>query len=284
MMSRAACSFLSIDAHHQYCGSTSAFHTHQSTNNHNLFRHSDATSSFHGYKHIRRTTTSSSHWSLQAQQDDGNIPSRKRRRRQAKNENTNNDDDDGNSDTITSILFKPVPIPFSDIGKSNKRQTMPAIYSLALIGTIAVLPPITSTMVAIFFGVYLVLLLPILDEYDDISLDKNDEQDNDEKHTIVAAPSVAFLGAVASAALLSPQGLVVSSEDENGLLLSSVPYLLAALVVSCGGYVLFNGVNETAKDTRRWDREEMDALPERRERSVMNQWDDELKEKEDGLN
>jgi len=284
-MSRSACSFLSIESHHQYCGATSAFHTHQSANNHNLIRHrSDTTLSFHGYKHIRRTTKSSSYWSLRTQQDDSNIPSRKRRRRQAKNENTNNDDDDGNSDTITSILFKPVPIPFSDIGTNNKRQTMPTIYPLALIATIVVLPPITSTMVAIFFGLYLALLLPILDEYDDISLDENDEQDNDEKHTIVAAPSVAFLGAVASAALLSPQGLLVSSEDENGLLLSSVPYLLAALVVSFGGYVLFNGVNETAKDTRRWDREEMDVLPERRERSVMSQWDDELKEKEDGLN
>eukprot|EP00984_Skeletonema_dohrnii_P014005 scaffold5861_cov98-Skeletonema_dohrnii-CCMP3373.AAC.3 len=277
-MSRAACSFLSIDAHHQYCGATSAFHRHQSTNNHNFIRHCSDTASFHGYKRIR----ASSYWPLQAQQGDGKKLSRKRRRRQANKVNTNNDDD-GNSDTITSILFKPVSIPFSDIGMNNKRQTMPAIYPLALITTIAVLPPITSTMVAIFFGVYLALLLPILDEYDDISLDEN-ELDNDEKHAVVAAPSVAFLGAVASAVLLSPQGPLVSSEDENGLLLSSVPYLLAALVVSFGAYVLFNGVSETATDTRRWDREEMDALPERRERSVMSQWDDELKEKEDGLN
>eukprot|EP00984_Skeletonema_dohrnii_P033617 scaffold30701_cov80-Skeletonema_dohrnii-CCMP3373.AAC.1 len=281
-MSRAACSVVSIDAHHQYSGVTSAFHTHQSANNHNLIRHRSDTASFHGNKHIRRTTTSA-YWPLKTQQDDKNNPSRKRRRRRPGDINTNNDDDDGNSDTITSILFKPVPILFSDIGMSNKRQTMPAIYPLALVATVAVLPPITSTMVAIFFGVYLALLLPILDEYDDISLDEN-ELDNDEKHAVVAAPSVAFLGAVASAALLSPQGLLVSSEDENGLLLSSVPYLLAALVVSFGAYVLYNGVSETAKDTQRWDREEMDALPERRERSVMNQWDDELKEKEDGLN
>ncbi|KAK1742300.1 hypothetical protein QTG54_006865 [Skeletonema marinoi] len=188
------------------------------------------------------------------------------------------DTDNNVGDCCLQALNETISLALSRIHFQKFRDRQP-------ISTSAVLPPITSTMVAIFFGVYLALLLPILDEYDDISLDKNDEQDNDEKHTIVAAPSVAFLGAVASAALHSPQGLLVSSEDENGLLLlGSVPYLLAALVVSFGGYVLFNGVSETAKDTRRWDREEMDALPERRERSFMNQWDDELKEKEDGLN
>ena len=125
------------------------------------------------------------------------------------------------------------------------------------------------------------MLLPLLDEYDDISLEENDEQDSD---MLVAAPAAAYLGAVASAALLSPQGLLVSPEDVRVLSLNSVPYLLAVLTVGFGGYVLFTGVNETAKDTREWEIEEMDSIPERKERYVMKQWDDELKEKEDGLN
>ncbi len=123
---------------------------------------------------------------------------------------------------------------------------------------------------------YLALLLPLLDEYDDISLDKNDEQQDSDM--LAAAPAaVAFLGAVASAAILSP-------EDMRVLSVHSVPYLLAVLMVGLGGYVLFTGVNDTAKDTREWEIEEMDSIPERKERYVMKQWDDELKEKEDGLN
>lgn len=156
---------------------------------------------------------------------------------------------------------------------------MPTIYPLGLIAAFAFLPPITSTMIVLFFGLYLALLLPILAEYDDvISLDEQNDDDDERK---IVAPSVSFMGAVASAALLSPQGLIVP--NEKGLLSSAVPsyYLFAVLVVALGGYVLLQGVNETAKDTRQWEGEEMDALSEKEERSVMNQWDDELKEKED---
>lgn len=280
-MSRAPACFLSaITAHHQYCGARySALQTPQfSTKNHQPIRCGDATSSFfHKYKQYRSTTASS--WSLQTQQDDNNnnTSPRKRRRRQARD--TNTDDDDDISDIITSILFKHVSVPFSTIGTYNRRQTVPTIYPLGLIAAFAFLPPITSTMIVLFFGLYLALLLPILAEYDDvISLDEQNDDDDERK---IVAPSVSFMGAVASAALLSPQGLIVP--NEKGLLSSAVPsyYLFAVLVVALGGYVLLQGVNETAKDTRQWEGEEMDALSEKEERSVMNQWDDELKEKED---
>lgn len=288
-MSKAACCFLSTDASHHHCQATftRAFHTVQSTNENircNFIRHSDGASSFQrSYNHRTR----SSYWSLQTQLDDDNTPPRKRRRRnRARDSDTNlNNDKDDSIDTITSILFQPVSIPFSNIIDTNKRrQTVPAIYPLALIATIAVLPPITSAMVAILFGVYLALLLPLVEEYDDISLDETNEQDDDEINMSDTAPAAAYLGAVASATLLSPQGLIASSENEGGLLLSSVPYLLASLLVGVGGFVLFSGVNETATDSKKWEREEIDASPERKERSVMKQWDDELKEKDDGLN
>eukprot|EP00986_Skeletonema_menzelii_P012901 scaffold7298_cov150-Skeletonema_menzelii.AAC.1 len=283
--SRTACHFQSTNAHHQYFVATLALQTlQQPSKSHNYFiRHncvasSSSSSFFHRCKHTVRRTRSSSIWSLQAQQDDSNIPSRKRRRR-ARDVVTNNNDDDI-TDNVTSLLFKPVAIPFS-ISSNKSRKLMPAIFPLVLIATFAALPPITSTLVIIFFGAYLALLLPLLDEYDDISLEENDEQDSD---MLVAAPAAAYLGAVASAALLSPQGLLVSPEDVRVLSLNSVPYLLAVLTVGFGGYVLFTGVNETAKDTREWEIEEMDSIPERKERYVMKQWDDELKEKEDGLN
>mmetsp|Transcript_3129 Transcript_3129/g.4816 ORF Transcript_3129/g.4816 Transcript_3129/m.4816 type:complete len:290 (-) Transcript_3129:40-909(-) len=289
MMSRTAFCFLSTDASHQCSQATftSAFHTVQSSNNRcNFIRHCDGASSFHRYKHNRRTR-SCSYWSLQTQLDDDNVPSRKRRRRNRSRDTNLNNDDDDITDTVTSILFKPVSIPFSNIIGTNKpRQRVLAIYPLALICTLAVLPPITAAMVLFFSGVYLVLLLPLLDEFDDISLDENnDEQDDDDGRNVSAASlALAYLSAVASAALLSPQGLIASTENEGGLSLSSVPYLLASLLLGLGGFILFSGVNETAKDTRQWEREELDALPERKERFVMQEWDDELKEKEDGLN
>ena len=71
---------------------------------------------------------------------------------------------------------------------------------------------------------------------------------------------------MASASLLSARGLVL--DDEKGGDLFSIPYLFATLVVAFGGYVcyLFIGVNDVAKDTEEWEREEIDALAERRER------------------
>mmetsp|Transcript_12122 Transcript_12122/g.17428 ORF Transcript_12122/g.17428 Transcript_12122/m.17428 type:complete len:292 (+) Transcript_12122:412-1287(+) len=291
MMSRTACCFLSIDASHHHCQETfiPTFHTVRSTNvrhKSKSIRHIDGASSFHRRcKHTKRTR-SSYHWSLKTQLDDDSSPSRKRRRRNRARDANLNNDRDNITDTIASILFQPVSIPLSNIiGSDKQRQRLPAIYPLSLIATFAILPPITSAMVAIFFGVYLALLLPLLDESDDISLDENDdEQDFDEINMSSAAPAVAYLGAVASAALLSPQGLIASSENDGGLSLSSVPYLLASLLVGLVGFVLFSGVNETATDKRKWEREEIEALPERKERSVMKQWDDELKEKDDGLN
>jgi hypothetical protein len=306
-MSRVAC-FLSVTTNRQHSEARSAAFLPWkfTTKNHhhiNIIRSdSDAATSilFHSYKRIKRK--SSSYWSLQTQQDDSSPRKRRRRRRRATRTdlNTNNDDDNVDS-KITSSLFKHISISSSNIGKTNERRqiTVPTIYLLTLIGAIAelVLPPITSTLLAIFFGVYLALLLPIIDEYDNnimiSSLDENEKQyyDDVNERNIVAPSIVAFLGAVASAALLSPQALVVvssSSDHEKGLLLSSelVPYyLFSGLVILLGGYVLWQGVNETINDTRQWEEEEMEALSEKRERSVMNRWDDELLEKdEDGLN
>lgn len=265
---QTTCCFQSTNEPHHYYGATSAPQPLQLRNRHKFIRHNCVAG---------RTRRSSSTiiWSLHAQKDDNNIPSRKRRRR-AEDVGTSDEDTDI-SDTVTSLLFKPFSIPFSLSSNKTPRQTIPTIYPLALVASFAVLPPITSILVVVFFGIYLALLLPLLDEYDDISLDKNDEQQDSDGMLAAAPVATSFLGAVASAAILSP-------EDMRVLSLNSVPYLLAVLMVGLGGYVLFTGVNDTAKDTREWEIEEMDSIPERKERYVMKQWDDELKEKEDELN
>lgn len=265
---QTTCCFQSTNEHHHFYGATSAPQPLQLRNSHKFIRHNCVAG-------CTRRSSSTIIWSLHALKDDSNNPSRKRRRR-AKDVGRSDEDTDI-SDTVASLLFKPVSISFSiSSNKTTSRQTIPAIYPLGLLASFVVLPPITSTLVAVFFGVYLALLLPLLDEYDDISIDENDEQQD--SNMLVAAPAaVAFLGAVSSAAILSPENMRVLS-------LNSVPYLLAVLMVGLGGYVLFTGVNETVKDTREWEIEEMDSIPERKERHVMKQWDDELKEKEDELN
>ena len=273
--------FLSLTVRQQCCGRSSSSaavndHYHLHT------RRGDATgTTLHRYKSTRSSSSSSSssYWSLQTQQDDNNPPRKQRRkRRQAKEitTTTDDDDDDNNSSAIYSFLFTPVDIPFSIGGTTNKRQTVPSLYLVATVATSAFLPTITWVLLVLFFGSYLVLLLPLLEEYDDIfSVDENEE----DGERLTVAPLIAFTGAVASAALLSPQGLVLDDEKGGGLV--SIPYLFATLVVAFGGYVLFMGVNDMAKDTQEWEREEIDALAERRERSVMNDWDDKLKDIED---
>ena len=136
-------------------------------------------------------------------------------------------------------------------------------------------------LLVLFFGSYLALLLPLLEEYDDIIVSSvENEKEEDDEERMLGAPLISFAGAVVSAALLSPEGLVLSNNQKGDLI--SLPYLVAVVVVALVGYnVLFMGVNETARDMREWEGEEMDELSVRMEMSAMNEWDDKLNDTED---
>ncbi|KAL7452775.1 hypothetical protein ACHAWC_004501 [Mediolabrus comicus] len=186
--------------------------------------------------------------------------------------------DDGNDGVVNTLLFSPVPIPFS-VGTTNRKQTIPSLYPLVIVAAIPFIPTITWVLLVLFFGSYLALLLPLLEEYDDIIVVSVENEKEDDEERMIGAPLISFAGAVASAALLSPEGLIVS--NQNGDLLS-LPYLFAVVVVALVGYnVLFMGVDETARDMREWEGEEIDELSVRMEMSAMNEWDDKLNDTED---
>jgi len=187
--------------------------------------------------------------------------------------------DDSNDGVVNTLLFSPVPIPFS-VGTTNRKQTIPSLYPLVIVAAIPFIPTITWVLLVLFFGSYLALLLPLLEEYDDIIIVvsvENEKEDDEER--MIGAPLISFAGAVASAALLSPEGLVLSNQKGD---LFSLPYLFAVVVVALGGYnVLFMGVDETARDMQQWEGDAIDEMSVRMEMSAMNEWDDKLNDTED---
>ena len=187
--------------------------------------------------------------------------------------------DDGNDGVVNTLLFSPVPIPFS-VGTTNRKQTIPSLYPLVIVAAIPFIPTITWVLLVLFFGSYLALLLPLLEEFDDdiIVVSVENEKEDDEER-MIGAPLISFAGAVASAALLSPEGLVLSNQKGD---LFSLPYLFAVVVVALVGYnVLFMGVDETARDMQQWEGDAIDEMSVRMEMSAMNEWDDKLNDTED---
>ena len=261
-----------------------------SLRSHRRIQHTlDAVILHHGIDKLRKQTRTSSSYSalsLQIQLDDNNaIPPTKtpRRKRKRRARETISGDDNNNS-SIISILFQPVGSTKNNKRRKTVVEAIPPIYLLGIFVSISLLPAITSAMLVLFFGSYLALFSSLLEdeEYDyndDVSLslddDNNEEKDEETrevKGVVVAAPSsIAFVGAVASAALLSPQGLVWNDE-KNGFIIAATLIIIAALI------------KEIAKDTRQLEGEEIDTISERMERSAMSQWDDKLKETEDGPN
>ncbi len=146
-----------------------------------------------------------------------------------------------------------------------------------IVAAIPFIPTITWVLLVLFFGSYLALLLPLLEEYDDIIVSVENEKEEDEER-MIGAPLISFAGAVASAALLSPEGLIVSNQKGD---LLSVPYLFAVVVALVGYNVLFMGVDDTARDMQEWEGEEIDEMSVRMEISAMNEWDDKLNDTED---
>jgi hypothetical protein len=187
--------------------------------------------------------------------------------------------DDGNDGgVVNTLLFSPVPIPFS-VGTTTRKQTIPSLYPLVIVAAIPFIPTITWVLLVLFFGSYLALLLPLLEEYDDIivvSVENEKEEEDEER--MIGAPLISFAGAVASAALLSPEGLVLSNQKGD---LLSLPYIFAVVVALVGYNVLFMGVDETARDTQEWEGEAIDETSMRMEMSAMNEWDDKLNDTED---
>ena len=228
---------------------------------------------------ICRTTHSSSLYNKKIGNDDyGDISKRNNRRMRKKTmlPPTEFDDyyneamsDEGNAtpkilESIYRFLVQPVPIPLLD--------NLPLVYPLALLLSAAIIPPVTCGLLVLFFGVYLSLGNSVLgdanDGYYDNTLLSDDESENQDVNGVI--PLASFTGALASSALISPQGLVLSSEDQSSFTLTST---IGIVALGLAGITILVGIQGMDKDEQRWKEREVQESIMRNGKKRMDQFD-----------
>jgi len=193
-------------------------------------------------------------------------PTNGRRLRLHARGNHNHDDGDTFWDAFLNGLTVPVPIPFL-----LDQPGLALGYPLALVGSYAILPPSTSIFLTAFFVGFLVLGRVVVtqsQDNDDHENEDDDEDDDEDEDDFIGTDVAAFLGALASAGLLSPSGL--TSVENNGSLFSSAG--IAALVL--GLFVIASGIGQFAEETEN-DRLEEDTLLSPDE-ELLDLWDKKL--------
>ena len=190
-------------------------------------------------------------------------------------------------ESATRFLFRRLSLPSiltllpGRLGQ-NKIE-VPLVYILSVTLSAVVVPSITWGLLVAFFGVYLALGMVFMEEYDDLdndfdtSYNTNNQFDTDrggdEYNGII--PLAAFTGAVASAALLSPQGFV-STNDSFSLV---SPVAVISLVL--GVLAILMGTRDTKDDELRLEEKDARKRIIREEKRQMNLWDDEIKRNSD---
>lgn len=178
--------------------------------------------------------------------------------------------DDDNS---LGFLLQQVPIPFAG--------SLPLVYPLSISLAITIIPLVTWVLFVILFGVYLSLGVALLgtDSDNDIKRynqsdypDVGDDEDESDRRIL---PLAAFAAAVASAALISPQGLVVTGSESLPMISST----LALFSLGLGGATIFMGIKELSDGEQHWEEREREESAVRDEMKWMELWDDELEEK-----
>jgi len=216
------------------------------------------------------------------QGDEVSPPQRRRNQNRTARDFDRQTTDEGNLaaqalDSSIRFFGQPVPIPFlGDI-------SVPLIYPLSTLLGITILPPITGGLSAFFFAAYLSLGTSLLggrdsddfgsvksDNQNEYSDDFGDEEGDAEEFLL---PLAAFTGSLASAALISPQGLIASGSEYLSLV-SPVPLLAVGL----GGLTLLMGIKEMGEEEEKWKEKDRREGLVREETSRMDQWDDDLEE------
>lgn len=190
-------------------------------------------------------------------------------------------------ESSASFIFRRISLPsaLSLLPGGQDKIEVPLVYILSVVISAAIISLTTWILLTAFFGIYLALGTVLMEEYDD--LDNNFDQDNDgkemdvniqeEKHNGLI-PLIAFLGALASAALLSPQGL--SSKASFSL---ASP--LAVIVLLLGGLVVLMGIKDVREDELKLEEGDIRESRLREEKRRMDLWDDEIRKQgsdEDG--
>ena len=216
--------------------------------------------------------------------DDAPPPPQKGRRRTRNNRDNVPNIEDGNGvvqllESSLNVLTAPVAI-FS--------YQLPIVYPLTIFVAINIVPLSTWVLSTVFFAIYLWLGTAVLSEptgaengiggnnnQNGMLIESGGEAD-DKDVGIEILPLAAFAASGASAALLSPQGLVMKSESWFSDYIST--FSLSAVLLAFG-WALFTDVRTLG------DKEELLEIKERQERVVrgerrrMDQWDEDLDEK-----
>ena len=187
--------------------------------------------------------------------------------------------DDDNDVAVQAVesslgfLLQQVPIPIAG--------NLPLVYPLSISLAITIIPLVTWVLFVILFGVYLSLGVALLgtDSDNDIKRynqsdypDVGDDEDESDRRIL---PLAAFAAAVASAALISPQGLVVTGSESLPMISST----LALFSLGLGGATIFMGIKELSDGEQHWEEREREESAVRDEMKWMELWDDELEEK-----
>eukprot|EP00956_Cyclotella_meneghiniana_P037425 scaffold138713_cov53-Cyclotella_meneghiniana.AAC.1 len=162
-------------------------------------------------------------------------------------------------ESLTTFLLRPISLRTGE----NTIIVLSLAYIGSLVLSVLVLPFTTWILLVLFNGVYVTLGNTIIED------DKKDHYVDNEDTNNGIIPLAAFTGALASAALLSPNGLV---SDINASILSPV----AIVTLFLAGLAVFVGVRDTADDEIRWRENDFREDRIREERYRMNLWDDEI--------
>ncbi|KAL7462695.1 hypothetical protein ACHAXS_003068 [Conticribra weissflogii] len=180
------------------------------------------------------------------------------------------------------FLFRPILFPLNFGKRRSGFPSVPLFYVLAVISCATIVPFITWVMLAVFFTIYLSLGMALMDEYDNLgvaidnSIDNQNEEGNffeQEGEGQKVVPLASFVGALVSAGLLSPRGLI----SVGGALSLTSPTALLTLAI--GFVAIIGGICGVDEMEKLWEDNDVRKQFEKNERRRMNQWDEELKKK-----
>lgn len=181
-------------------------------------------------------------------------------------------------ESTTNFLLQPIPI-FS--------YQLKLIYLLVNIIAITTLPTITGILTTILFCLYFALGWTILGDSNNVDTSfflgekenenqyayLNEEEDTIDNVRMGTLPFASFVGAIASGALLSPQGLVMDSGSISLFPVASI------IIMSIPLLALIGETKELSREELRLDMKQTRQLLVSEERKKMDLWDHDLKAK-----
>jgi hypothetical protein len=177
-------------------------------------------------------------------------------------------------ESSAGFLFKRISLPSIAILQGGKDTIdIPLVYILSVLGSVAIVPFVTWILLTAFFGIYLALGKVFINEDENDYNNQFETEVEDNYNGII--PLAAFTGAIASAVLVSPEGLVSNT-------LFSLASPVAIIALGLGGIAIFTGVIDSRKDEVIF--EEHDAREEiiREEMRQMDLWDKEIQRSYNG--